>query len=205
MIRHPDDVLGLDLDAIVIGPGLGVSDRAETLLGAALASDIPCVLDADALNLIAENADLRKACARRGSDTLLSPHPAEAARLLAETTAQVQSDRLKAARVLSANLNAHVVLKGNGSIIVARDGHWFVNTSGNPGMASAGVGDVLSGILGALLAQKYSGETALALGTHLHGCAADACVSAGAGPIGLTASELIDPARRLWNSWLSAT
>jgi hydroxyethylthiazole kinase-like uncharacterized protein yjeF len=201
MLRHPDDVLGLDLDAIVIGPGLGQSERAETLLGAVLASDLPCVLDADALNLIAENEDLRKACARRGADTLLTPHPAEAARLLAETTAGVQADRLKAARALSSNLNAHVVLKGNGSILVARDGHWFVNTSGNPGMASAGMGDVLAGILGALLAQKYSGETSLVLGTHLHGCAADECVRAGAGPIGLTASELIDPARRLWNGW----
>ena len=203
MLRHPDDVLGLDLDALVIGPGLGQGERAETLLGAALASDIACVLDADALNLIAEDADLRKACARRTADTLLTPHPAEAARLLAESTAQVQADRLKAARVLSANLNAHVVLKGNGTVLVARDGHWFVNASGNPGMASAGMGDVLAGMLGALLAQKYSGETSLVLGVHLHGCAADECVRAGAGPVGLTAGELIDPARRIWNSWLS--
>jgi hydroxyethylthiazole kinase-like uncharacterized protein yjeF len=203
MLRHADEVLGLDLDAIVIGPGLGKGDRAETLMGAVLASDIPCVIDADALNLIAENADLRKACARRAAETLLTPHPAEAGRLLAETTAQVQADRLKAARVLSANLNAHVVLKGNGSVLIARDGHWFINTSGNPGMASAGMGDVLSGILGSLLAQKYSGETALVLGTHLHGCAADACVRAGAGPVGLTAGELIDPARRIWNGWLT--
>ncbi len=202
MLRHPDDALGLDLDAIVIGPGLGQGERAETLLGAVLASDIPCVLDADALNLIAGNEDLRKACARRTADTLLTPHPAEAARLLAQKTSDVQADRLSAARNLSNNLNAHVVLKGNGSIIVARDGHWFINTSGNPGMASAGMGDVLSGILGALLAQKYSGETALVLGTHLHGCAADECVRAGAGPIGLTAGELIDPARSLWNAWL---
>lgn len=202
MLRHADEVLGLDLDAIVIGPGLGKGDRPETLLGAVLASDIPCVIDADALNLIAENADLRKACARRAAETLLTPHPAEAGRLLAETTAQVQADRLKAARVLSANLNAHVVLKGNGSVLIARDGHWFINTSGNPGMASAGMGDVLSGFLGSLLAQKYSGETALVLGTHLHGCAADECVRAGAGPVGLTAGELLDPARRLWNRWL---
>ena len=204
MLRHPDDALGLDLDAIVIGPGLGQSERAETLLGAVLASDIPCVMDADALNLIAENEDLRKACARRRSDTLLTPHPAEAARLLAETTAGVQADRLKAARALAANLNAHVALKGNGSVLIARDGHWFINTSGNPGMASAGMGDVLSGFLGSLLAQKYSGETALVLGTHLHGCAADECVRSGAGPVGLTAGELIDPARRIWNSWLGA-
>jgi ADP-dependent NAD(P)H-hydrate dehydratase / NAD(P)H-hydrate epimerase len=204
MLRHPDDVLGLDLDAVVVGPGLGRSERAETLLGAALASDLPCVLDADALNLVAENEDLRKACARRKADTLITPHPAEAGRLLAETTAHVQSDRLKAARALSSNLNAHVVLKGNGSILVARDGHWYVNASGNPGMASAGMGDVLAGMLGALLAQKFSGETAMALGTHLHGCAADECVRAGAGPVGLTATELLDPARRIWNGWLAS-
>jgi hydroxyethylthiazole kinase-like uncharacterized protein yjeF len=205
MLRHPDDALGLDLDAIVIGPGLGEGERAATLLGAVLASDIACVLDADALNLIAENEDLRKACARRTADTLLTPHPAEAARLLVQKTSDVQADRLSAAHNLSKNLNAHVVLKGNGSVIAARDGHWFINTSGNPGMASAGMGDVLSGILGALLAQKYSGETALVLGTHLHGCAADACVRAGAGPVGLTAGELIDPARRIWNRWLTGS
>jgi hydroxyethylthiazole kinase-like uncharacterized protein yjeF len=203
MLRHPDDALGFDLDAIVIGPGLGQGERAETLLGAVLASDIPCVLDADALNLIAENEDLRKACARRASDTLITPHPAEAARLLVEKTANVQADRLGAAKILSKNLSAHVVLKGSGSVLVARDGHWFINTSGNPGMASAGMGDVLSGILGALLAQKYPGEATLVLGAHLHGCAADECVRTGAGPIGLTAGELIDPARRIWNGWLS--
>jgi hydroxyethylthiazole kinase-like uncharacterized protein yjeF len=203
MFRHGDEVLGLDLDAVVVGPGLGQGERAATLLGAVLASELPCVLDADALNLIAEDPDLRKACARRDGETLLTPHPAEAGRLLAETTAQVQADRLKAARVLSANLHSHVVLKGNGSVLIARDGHWFVNTTGNAGMASAGMGDVLAGILGALLAQKYSGESALVLGTHLHSCAADECVRAGAGPVGLTAGELIDPARRLWNGWLT--
>jgi NAD(P)H-hydrate repair Nnr-like enzyme with NAD(P)H-hydrate dehydratase domain len=94
------------------------------------------------------------------------------------------------------------VLKGNGSVLVARDGHWFVNTSGNPGMASAGMGDALAGFLGALLAQRYSGEASLVLGVHLHGAAADALVAQGIGPVGLTASELIEPARRLWNSWL---
>lgn len=204
MLRNADDVLGLDLDALVVGPGLGQSERAETLLGAVLTSDVPCVLDADALNLIAESEDLRRACAKRAAETLVTPHPAEAGRLLAETTAHVQEDRLKAARALSANLSAHVVLKGAGSIVVARDRHWFVNTSGNSGMASAGMGDVLSGILGALLAQKYTGESALVLGVHLHGCAADQCVRAGIGPVGLTASETIDPARRIWNSWLGA-
>jgi hydroxyethylthiazole kinase-like uncharacterized protein yjeF len=202
MVRHPDDALGQDLDALVVGPGIGQGERAETLVGAALASDLPCVVDADALNLISESEDLRHACARRTADTLLTPHPAEAARLLALSTADVQADRVKAAKILAANLNAHVVLKGAGSILVARDGHWFVNTSGNPGMASAGMGDVLAGILGALLAQRYSGESALVLGTHLHGAAADDLVEAGTGPVGLTASEVIDAARRRWNAWL---
>jgi hydroxyethylthiazole kinase-like uncharacterized protein yjeF len=201
MLAHADELLGADMDALVVGPGLGQSERAETLLGAALASELPCVLDADALNLVAENADLRHACARRTAETLVTPHPAEAGRLLAETTATVQADRVKAARVLAENLNAHVVLKGAGSILVARDGHWFVNRTGNPGMASAGMGDVLSGMLGALLAQRYTGETALVLATHLHGAAGDALARAGVGPIGMTASELADAARRLWNDW----
>jgi len=203
MLRHPDDALGQDLDALVVGPGIGQGERAETLVGAALASDLPCVVDADALNLISENEDLRHACARRTADTLLTPHPAEAARLLALSTADVQADRVKAAKILAANLNAHVVLKGAGSILVARDGHWFVNTSGNPGMASAGMGDVLAGILGALLAQRYSGESSLVLGVHLHGAAADDLVNKGIGPVGLTAGEVIDAARRTWNGWLA--
>jgi hydroxyethylthiazole kinase-like uncharacterized protein yjeF len=204
MLRHPDDALGQDLDALVVGPGLGEGERAETLVRAALATDLPCVLDADALNLIAEDPELRQACARRSADTLLTPHPAEAARLLAVQTTEVQADRVKAAKILASNLNAHVVLKGNGSILVARDGHWFVNTSGNPGMASAGMGDVLAGLLGALLAQRYSGESALVLGVHLHGAAADALVKDGIGPVGLTASEVIERARALWNAWLGA-
>jgi hydroxyethylthiazole kinase-like uncharacterized protein yjeF len=203
MLRHADDVLGLDLDAVLAGPGLGQGERAETLVGAALASEIPCVLDADALNLLSQSEMLRKTCAHRSTETLVTPHPAEAARLLGSTVANVQENRVKAARLLAENLNAHVVLKGNGSVLATRDGQWFVNTSGNPGMASAGMGDVLAGMLGGLLAQRYSGEAALVLGTHLHGAAADALVTAGTGPVGLTASELIDPARRIWNGWLS--
>jgi len=203
MLRHPDDALGQSLDAIVVGPGLGQSERANTLVGAALASDMPCVLDADALNLLAEDSDLRARCARRTADTLITPHPGEAARLLETSAKEVQADRLGTARTLAERFNAHTVLKGNGSVLVARDGHWFVNTTGNPGMASAGMGDTLGGFLGALLAQHYSGEAALVLGVHLHGAAADALVARGVGPVGLTAGELIEPARTLWNAWLA--
>lgn len=203
MLRHVDDVLGQDLDAVVAGPGLGRTEHGATLVGAVLASDLPCVLDADALNLLADDKDLRNACARRSADTLLTPHPAEAGRLLGTTTGRIQEDRIAAARALAERYNTHVVLKGNGSVLVARDGHLFINTTGNPGMASAGMGDVLSGILGALLAQRLSGESALVLGVHLHGAAADALAADGAGPVGLTAGELPDVARRLWNGWLT--
>jgi hydroxyethylthiazole kinase-like uncharacterized protein yjeF len=154
------------------------------------------------LNLLSQSEILRKSCARRSAETLITPHPAEAARLLGCPVATVQEDRVRAARMLAENLNAHTVLKGNGSVLVARDGHWFINTSGNPGMASAGTGDVLAGMLGALLAQRYSGETALVLGVHLHGTAADALAKAGNGPVGLTAGELIDASRTIWNAWL---
>ena len=202
MLRHPDEALGMELDALVAGPGLGQGERAETLVGAALASEMPCVLDADALNLIAESGDLKQACARRRADTLATPHPAEAARLLGVKTSEVQQDRRAAAQRLARELHAHVVLKGTGAILVARDGHWFINTSGNSGMASAGMGDVLSGILGSLLGQGFTGEAALVLGTHLHGIAADEAVRTGVGPVGLTASETIPAARRQWNRWL---
>lgn len=203
MLRHADDALGQDLDAVVAGPGLGTTEHAETLLGAVLASDLRCVLDADALNILSGNDDLRGACLRRSAEMLLTPHPAEAGRLLGMSVGELQADRVAAAQALSKRYNAHVVLKGNGSVIAARDGHWFVNRSGHPGMAAAGMGDVLSGILGALLAQGYTGESALVLGTHLHGAAADALAACGIGPVGLTASEVIDSARSVWNGWLA--
>jgi hydroxyethylthiazole kinase-like uncharacterized protein yjeF len=202
MLRHVDDVLGQDLDAVVAGPGLGRTQHAATLVGAVLASDWPCVLDADALNLIAEDKDLLEACQRRRADTLITPHPGEASRLLDLTVGEVQADRIAAAQALARRYNAHALLKGNGSVVAARDGHLFINITGHPGMASAGMGDVLSGMLGALLGQRYSGESALVLGVHLHGAAADELAALGTGPIGLTAGEVADAARRLWNRWL---
>ena len=110
---------------------------------------------------------------------------------------------IRAAREISRKFNAHVVLKGNGSVLAARDGHWFVNRTGNPGLASAGTGDVLAGMLGALLAQRLTGESSIVLGTHLHGAAADELAASGTGPGGLAAGELIDVARHRWNAWLS--
>jgi hydroxyethylthiazole kinase-like uncharacterized protein yjeF len=204
MLRHPDEALGMDLDAIVIGPGLGPGERGEALVGAALASEIPCVLDADALNLIAANADLRRACAARKAESLLTPHPGEAARLLVIGSGQVQADRLGAAGRIAAQFNCCALLKGNGTIIATPEGRWYVNTTGNPGMASAGMGDVLSGVLGSLIAQGHSAESAAVIGAHLHGAAADQLAREAGGPLGITASETIAAARRIHNEWRAA-
>jgi hydroxyethylthiazole kinase-like uncharacterized protein yjeF len=130
---------------------------------------------------------------------LLTPHPAEAARLLGTSTREVQNDRVGAAMTLAARLRSLVVLKGAGSICAAPDGTWHINTSGNPGMASAGMGDVLTGMIAALLSQGVEARTALLAAVYLHGAAADHAVAGGAGPVGLTATETIDAARALLN------
>jgi hydroxyethylthiazole kinase-like uncharacterized protein yjeF len=128
---------------------------------------------------------------------VLTPHPAEAARLLAVSGAAVQSDRVASARRLAERFAAHVVLKGCGSVCAFPDGRWFVNTTGNPGLASGGTGDTLAGMLGALLAQGVETGEALLAAVALHGAAADALVAEGVGPAGITASEIAPAARRL--------
>jgi hydroxyethylthiazole kinase-like uncharacterized protein yjeF len=205
MLRSAQEVLKMDgLNCLAIGPGLGESQAAKHALAAALSHQAPVVLDADALNLLAAHPELQKKIASRTSASILTPHPAEAARLLAATTEEIQHDRIAAACALSAGFNAGVVLKGNGSLCALKNGDWFVNTSGNPGMASAGMGDVLTGIIASLIAQGGDPDLALLAGVHLHGLAADRLVAAGIGPIGLTASEVTDAARGLLNearSW----
>ena len=146
MFRRAEEVLALDhLTCLAVGPGLGQARKAKAHLQAALAKPLPIVLDADALNLIAADEALARALATRNAPAVLTPHPAEAARLLHTTTAQVQHDRLNAAADLASSFRAHVVLKGAGSVCASPDGRWAINTSGNPGMASAGMGDVLTG------------------------------------------------------------
>lgn len=200
MLRHAADVLELDaLTCLAIGPGLGQSDEARRLLHAALVSDLPLVIDADALNLLAVSDALREKIGTRTAAAILTPHPAEAARLLGLKTAEIQRDRVASALNLAQRFRCGVVLKGAGSVCAWPDGLWAVNTTGNPGMASAGMGDVLTGILAALLAQGAAPDTALAAGVYLHGAAADAAVAQGKGPIGLAAGETIDYARALMN------
>lgn len=204
MLRGASDVLGRALDALVIGPGLGSGQRARELLDAALRLATPLVIDADALTLIASDAALALAVAGRTASTAVTPHPAEAARLAGVATSAIQADRLEAALALARRMNAAVVLKGAGSVLAFADARWAINASGNPGLASAGTGDVLAGMLGAMLAQGVGLDAALPLAVCLHGAAADALVAQGVGPLGLTASEIAPSARRLLNAATAA-
>lgn len=203
MLRLPEDALA-QATAVVAGPGLGTSDTALEVMRRTASADFPVLFDADALNLLASHPVLAARVARRAAPTLITPHPAEAARLLGSTTAAVQADRVGAALQLAQRFTAHVALKGCGTVIAHPDGRWRINTSGNPGLASAGTGDVLSGMVGALLAQGWPAAAALAAGVHLHGAAADVLAAEGNGPIGIAAGELIPTARTLLNRLIAA-
>jgi len=202
MLRSESAVLEMDLSAAVVGPGMGASPVAMQALARAIALPCPILLDADALNLVAADPALQVAIAKRGAPTLMTPHPLEAARLLGGTTPQIQEDRIASAARLAGMYKAIVVLKGAGSVIASTHGRWWINPSGNPGMASGGMGDVLSGLGGALLAQGFPAEACMQCAVHLHGMAADDLVAQGMGPAGLTASETMLAARHLYNRWI---
>jgi len=178
---------------IVLGPGLGQGPWGQTLLRKVLATSVPRVLDADALNLMA-GKDLKPATVPQ----VITPHPGEAGRLLEMATGAVQQDRFASVCRLQKKLGGTVLLKGAGTL-VASDGEVLaLNTSGNPGMATGGMGDVLSGIIGALLAQGLTAHDAARFGALLHGMAADRA-AARDGQRGLLASDLLAPLRHLLN------
>jgi hydroxyethylthiazole kinase-like uncharacterized protein yjeF len=202
MLRTPDHALS-NATSIVIGPGLGQSGTALDILRRVVSIDYSLLLDADALNLVATHPVLAATIARRTAPTLLTPHPAEAARLLGNTVDTVQADRVATTCELAVRFRAHVALKGCGTVVASPDGRWWINATGNPGLASGGTGDVLAGITGALLAQGWRADRALLAAVHLHGATADALVANDCGPVGLTAGELIPAARRLLNHWIA--
>ncbi|WP_329740699.1 NAD(P)H-hydrate dehydratase [Dyella sp. A6] len=176
---------------LAVGPGLGQRAWGHALWLTALDAGKPLVLDADGLNLLAKEPRTFKAA------TVLTPHPGEAARLLQGTVASVEADRFAAVRQLSARYGAVVVLKGAGSLIAAPDGRVAVCPWGNPGMASGGMGDLLTGIVAALLAQGCDAWEAACLGVGLHARAGDR--AALGGERGLLASDLLPVLRRLGN------
>ena len=200
MLRSPLAISQLSqLDCVVIGTGLGQTNTAVELLEYWLAQNTALLLDADALNLIASHLHLASIVISRNAETVITPHAGEAARLLDVSTEHIQQNRTETALKLAKNLNATCVLKGAGSVCAHHDGSWFVNTTGNVGLASGGTGDVLSGIIGSLMAQGLTGLDAAKLGVFVHGAAADALVKKGIGPAGMTASEIILEARNIIN------
>ena len=203
MLRAPSELFTLaPLDCLIVGPGLGQSAKALPWLEKALTSDCTLIVDADALNLIAQYPLLAKTLSQRNASTILTPHPAEAARLLNTGTAAVQQNRMNAALQIAQHFNCYVVLKGAGSICCLPRGERYLNTSGNPALSTAGTGDVLAGMIGALIAQGLSPGHALLLAVYLHGAAADRWMQQHHGMLGMVASEVIAEARLLLNEWI---
>jgi NAD(P)H-hydrate epimerase len=175
--------------AVAFGPGVGVSTDTIGLTRWLLAhSELPLVIDADGLNCLA--TDPRALHGARGP-VVLTPHPGEMARLMNTSNAEVQSRRLEVARAFATQHRCYLILKGAHTVIAAPDGRAWVNTTGNPGMASGGMGDVLTGILGGLLAQGYPPEEACTLGVFLHGYAGDLAAQE-KGEAGILARDLIE-------------
>ncbi len=193
---HAPDALKMLLDgknAIIVGPGIGVSDDTkrliEWLISDASKRERAMLIDADGLNAVAAlGCDILK---RARGPVVLTPHPGEASRLLGIATAAINDDRVSAARNFGGANGRDVLIKGARSVIASPDGDVFVNSTGNPGMSTPGMGDALSGIVGALLGQHLRPLDALALGVFLHGYAADR-VAARMGRVGYIAGDLID-------------
>jgi hydroxyethylthiazole kinase-like uncharacterized protein yjeF len=203
ILRNPETMFEVGLNVLVCGPGLGRSLLATELLDRTLATPIPLVLDADALNILAFEESMQARLAMHPAPVILTPHPAEAGRLLDLQTENIQQNRIQIALELAQRFQAWVTLKGCGSVIASPEGEWWINPSGNPGLSSAGSGDVLTGIVAALVGQGWPPTEALLAACHLHGQAADDLAAAGIGPVGLCAGELADAARSRFNRWLS--
>ncbi|MDO9269448.1 MAG: NAD(P)H-hydrate dehydratase [Methylobacter sp.] len=191
-VETPEQLMALlaKIDIVVVGPGLGQSDWAKALFNAAISAGKPTVVDADGLNLLATAPAVK-------SDWILTPHPGEAARLLNCSTAYIQQDRFAAALSLQAAYGGVVILKGSGTLI-ASEQELAVSNTGNPGMASGGMGDVLAGVIAGLLAQGLSLHDAAQQGVYNHGLAADLAAEKD-GERGLLAGDLMPHLRRLVN------
>ncbi|PLY02813.1 MAG: bifunctional ADP-dependent NAD(P)H-hydrate dehydratase/NAD(P)H-hydrate epimerase [Desulfuromonas sp.] len=184
------------MGALALGPGLGASETTSLLVQRLVAGcDKPLVVDADGLNALCGHLDILKR--RRGAMPILTPHPGEMSRLTGVSVAELERGRLKVARDFARDYRVVVVLKGARTVIAAPDGRYSVNGSGNPGLASGGMGDVLTGLIGGLYAQGLEAYDAATLGCYLHGAAADR-LALRQGDAGLLAGEVAEelPAAR---------
>jgi NAD(P)H-hydrate epimerase len=185
-----DRLLAFKADVIALGPGLGRSASAAAVVhGLVERSSVPLVLDADALIAFAGTAD--RLASREGVDVVITPHPGEMAALTGQSIDEVQANRLDVARTFASAHRVHVILKGHRTLVASPDETVAINTTGNPGMATAGAGDVLTGMVTAWLAQRHDAEDAARLAVYLHGLAGD-LAAVERGEVALVAGDLID-------------
>jgi len=188
---HPDGVdrvLDMARDVIALGPGIGQGASTRHFVRALVdRATTPLVIDADGLNALSEDPD--KLLGREGRDVIITPHPGEMARLVGMSTAEVQASRLEIARNFAVAHHVYVVLKGHRTVIATPDEKVFINPTGNPGMATGGTGDVLTGMVAAWLAQLLDAEAACKLAVYLHGMAGD-LTEADEGEVAMTAGDL---------------
>ncbi len=184
-----EHVLGVPADVIALGPGLGTDPATiQFVHGLVERSGIPLVLDADALNAFAEEPE--RLVGRDGVDVIITPHPGEMARLTGLSVEELQTNRIQTARDFSTSHRVHVILKGHRTVVATPEGRVFVNLTGNPGMATGGTGDVLTGMVAAWFAQLLDAEAACKLAVYLHGLAGD-LAEADEGEISMTAGDLL--------------
>ncbi len=184
-----DLVLTRPADVIAVGPGLGVGIATVAFVQGLLErAGVPLVLDADALNAFVQSPELL--VGPEGRDVIITPHPGELARLVGVTTADVQANRVEIAQGFAETHQLYVVLKGHRSLIATPEGLVFVNPTGNPGMATGGMGDLLTGMIAAWLAQLLDAEAACRLSVYLHGMAGD-LAEASEGEVSLTPSDVV--------------
>ncbi len=174
---------------LTFGPGIGTHPKTKQLVMRLIREcPVPMIIDADGLNNLADHPEILHSCK---SEVILTPHPGEMARMLNTTPKNVQENRITFAKEFAGKYNVHLILKGARTLIAHPDGHLYINPSGNPGMASAGMGDVLTGMIAGFVSQGYSPRTAARMAVYLHGDAADK-VAASKGPYGYIASDIMD-------------
>src|SRR5438552_3976515 len=186
-----DDLLDMARDVVAIGPGLGQAPATKQFIKSLVdRATMPLVIDADGLNAFSDDPD--RLSGREGRDVIITPHPGEMARLVGMSTDEVQASRLEIARNFAVAHHLYVVLKGHRTLIATPDGKVFINPTGNPGMATGGSGDVLTGMIAAWLGQLLDAEAACKLAVYLHGMAGD-LAEADEGEVAMTSADLAGP------------
>jgi NAD(P)H-hydrate epimerase len=183
-----DQVVEMARDVLALGPGLGQAPGTREFIRQLVdRATMPLVIDADGLNAFA--VDPERLAGREGRDVIITPHPGEMARLVGMSTDEVQASRLEIARNFAVAHHVFVILKGHRTLVATPDAKVFINPTGNPGMATGGTGDVLTGMIAAWLAQLLDAEAACKLAVYLHGLAGD-LAEADEGEVAMTSADV---------------